>query len=66
MKYDTLKNLSEADFRTVTGFKRKTFDEMVLTLRIANDEKMKHGGRPHKNSIEDDTYKQHDNECRHR
>jgi len=53
MKYEILQRLSEADFRTLTGFKRETFDEMVSVLRAADAEKMKRGGKPHKNSIED-------------
>jgi len=53
MKFEALQNLSEADFRTLTGFKRKMFDDMVSVLRDADAAKMKRGGRPHKNSIED-------------
>jgi len=53
MKYWGLQKLSDANFRTATGFKRETFSAMVEVLSEADREKMKFGGRPHKNSVED-------------
>jgi len=53
MEFATVEKLNDADFRTLTGFKRKTFLEMVNILKDANLEKMKLGGRPHKNCVED-------------
>ena len=53
MKYWGLQKISDVNFRTATGFKRETFEVMVEILRAAHQEKMKLGGRPHKNSVED-------------
>jgi len=53
MKYWGLQKISDVNFRTATGFKREAFEVMVEILRVAHQEKMKQGGRPHKNSVED-------------
>ena len=53
MKYDGLRKLNDADFRTATGFKRETFQAMVKVLKEHYTQKMKLGGRPSKNSAED-------------
>jgi hypothetical protein len=51
-KYDKIKNLSEPEFRRLTGVKVKTFNEMVQIIR---EKKSKHKkpGRPHILCIED-------------
>ena len=53
MKYDYVQKLNDANFRTLTGFKRETFSAMIEVLKKADAEKMKLGGRSHKNSVED-------------
>jgi len=53
MKYWGLQKLNDANFRTLTGFKRETFQAMIDVLKEADSEKMKFGGRPPKNCIED-------------
>jgi len=53
MKYEIIKGYKEADFREVTGIQRKTFDDMIATLRKANEEVHKRLGRNRKLSIED-------------
>jgi hypothetical protein len=51
-KYDKIKNLTEAEFRRLTGVKVKTFNEMVQIIR-EKESKRKKPGRPHILCIED-------------
>lgn len=53
MKYEKLKLASDANFRRVTGVKRKTFDVMISILKEAQKIKKSKGGRPNKLRIED-------------
>ena len=52
MKYDQIKNLSEEQFRRLTGVKRKTFEKMTEILQEVDQRKKAHGGRKNKLSIE--------------
>lgn len=52
-KYQEVKKLSDQSFRRLTGVKRSTFREMVRVVREAEEQKIRHGGRPRKQSIED-------------
>ena len=52
-KYETMKKLSEAKFRRLTGVKRKTYEAMVEMLRGAHKQKKRQGGRPNKLCVED-------------
>lgn len=56
MKFENMKQLSDKQFRRVTGVKRTTFNKMVEIIQIACNEKKKMakgpGGRPPKLSIE--------------
>ena len=52
MKFEGIKELVEEKFRRLTGIKRKTFDKMVLILKIADIKKKIKGGRKSKLSIE--------------
>ena len=52
MKFEGIKELVEEKFRRLTGIKRKTFDKMVLILKIADTKKKIKGGRKSKLSIE--------------
>lgn len=51
-KYDKIKNLSDSEFRRLTGVKTKTFNEMVQIIREKENQKRK-PGRPHVLCIED-------------
>jgi hypothetical protein len=53
MKYEQIKDLSEEQWRKLTGIKIETFNRMVDILREANKGKKKKGGRNNKLSIED-------------
>ena len=53
MKYEKLKKSSDAQFRRITGVKRKTFEIMVEILTEAHRIKKTKGGRPNKLGIED-------------
>ncbi len=53
MKYENIKNYSEASFRQATGVKPETFNVMLKVLDIAYREKHKKHGRHRKLSIED-------------
>jgi len=53
MKYEKLKSSSDAQFRRVTGVKRRTFETMVEILKEAHRIKKYKGGRPSKLGIED-------------
>ena len=52
MKYEQVKNLSEEQFRRLTGIKRNTFDKIVTILEEENIKKKAQGGRKNKLSIE--------------
>ena len=52
MKFNNLKNKSDAVFRRLTGVKKTTFAKMVEILTKAYTAKHKKGGRPHSLSIE--------------
>lgn len=52
MKYENLKLSSDAQFRRVTGVKRKTFETMLELLNDAHKIKKSKGGRPNKLSVE--------------
>ncbi len=53
MRYETIKTLKEADFRRLTGVKRKTFDEMAALLSKAKAKQKAQGGKPNGLIIED-------------
>ena len=53
MKYGRIKNMSDEDFRRLTGVKHKTFHRMIEILKKADVQKKKFGGRKNKLSIED-------------
>ena len=50
-KYDKIKNLSESEFKRLTGVKKQTFNEMIAILR--EKETKKRGGRPNVLCVED-------------
>ena len=52
MKYEQVKNLSDEQFRRLTGVKRSTFDKMIKILEEADKKKKIKGGRRNKLSIE--------------
>jgi hypothetical protein len=52
-KYERIKEYNDGEFRRITGVQRKTFDEMVKTLKIAYMEKHSNRGRKAKLCIED-------------
>lgn len=52
-KYDTISSLKDEDFRRLTGVRRKTFEEMMKVLRVAEQEKKRQGGKPNLLSLED-------------
>jgi len=53
MKHEKTKNLSNKDFRRLTGVQRKTFDKMVEILKKAEEARRRKGGHESKLSIED-------------
>lgn len=53
MKYDHIKELTDEQFRRLTGVKRSTFKKMVEILREADQRKKARGGRKSRLSIED-------------
>lgn len=53
MKRQTLKKLSDEQFRRVTGVKRPTFAKMLEILQIAHKKKHAKGGRPNKLSLDE-------------
>ena len=53
MKYEKIKDYSNAKFRRITGVKRATFEKMVEILRKGYAEKHRRRGRTPKLSIED-------------
>ncbi len=52
MKYEQAKNLSDEQFRRLTGVKRCTFGKMIQILKEADNKKKMKGGRKNKLSIE--------------
>ena len=48
MKYEQVKNLSDEQFRRLTGVKRSTFDKMIKILEEADKKKKIKGGRRNK------------------
>jgi transcription initiation factor TFIIIB Brf1 subunit/transcription initiation factor TFIIB len=53
MKWESIKDLSPAVFRRLTGVKDTTFIEMVAILQKVHDKKKQLGGRPNKLCIAD-------------
>jgi len=51
-KYEKSKKLNNKNFKRIIGVKRKTYEAMVVELRIVYAEKHKQGGRNPKLSIE--------------
>jgi len=52
MKYDQIKELSDEQFRRLTGVKRNTFAKMLEILREADQRKKAQGGRKNKLLLE--------------
>lgn len=52
-KYDRVKNLSEEEFKRLTGVKRKTFNDMTEILNQEELKQKKYGGKPNILSVED-------------
>lgn len=52
-KYENIKNLSQEEFRRLTGVKVATFNEMLEVLKRAEKIKKKQGGKPNKLCVED-------------
>lgn len=52
MKFEKIKDFKDANFRRITGVKRKTFDKMIEILTEAEKIKKAEGGRPNKLSLE--------------
>jgi len=53
MRYGSLKEFKDEEFRRLTGVRRNTFEKMVGILKEAEKEKKKEGGKPNKLIIED-------------
>ena len=53
MKWETIAELSQPEFRRLTGVKKPTFIKMVELLQNAHERKKTLGGRPNKLSVED-------------
>lgn len=53
MKHDQIKDLTEENFRRLTGIKKETFNKMIVILEQAQKIKKAKGGRKNKLSIED-------------
>ncbi len=53
MKFTKIRNLRDAEFRRLTGVKRKTFDKMIEILNAAEVKRKAKGGKPNNLSIED-------------
>jgi hypothetical protein len=52
-KFESIKGLSDEEFRRLTGVKRKAFEAMMGVLREAERVKKSRGGCPAKLSVED-------------
>lgn len=53
MRYKELENLSDSDFKRLTGIKKKTFEKMLEILKLSEREKFKRGGKPASTVLED-------------
>lgn len=53
MKYESLKEFKDEDFRRLTGIKRTTFEKMIEILKEAEKNKKSEGGKPNKLIMED-------------
>ena len=53
MKYDTIKNYTEEEFRRLSGVKRSTFEKMLSILEEAEQKKKARGGKPNTLPIEE-------------
>ena len=53
MKFTKIKNLKNAEFKRLTGIKRKTFDKMLDILNEAEKIKKARGGKPNTIIMED-------------
>ena len=53
MRYATLKEKKEEEFRRLTGVKRATFEKMVAILKQEEENKKALGGKPNHLSMED-------------
>ena len=53
MRYEKLNNLSNEEFRRLTGVKKSSFEKMVSILFDADFEKRKRGGKRHALEMED-------------
>ncbi len=53
MRYESLKEFKDEDFRRLTGIKRPTFEKMVDILKEAEKKKKNVGGKPNNLMIED-------------
>ena len=53
MKYKKIKKLPAEKFRRETGVKKKTFNQMIKVIKIAEKTKEKTGGRPNKLPVEE-------------
>lgn len=52
MKYEELEEVSEENFRRLTGVKKETFKKMIEIVKEAEKKKRAKGGRKHKVSVE--------------
>jgi hypothetical protein len=55
-QYEKAKKLTDEDFKQIIGVNKETFESMLNILREAYAEKHKRGGRPSKQSIEDQLF----------
>lgn len=53
MRFENIKRLNDKEFRRLTGVKRKTFEEMIVILRLEEEKKLSNGGRKPSIVIED-------------
>jgi hypothetical protein len=53
MRYESLKEFKDEEFRRLTGVKRTTFEKMAEILKEKEREKKRAGGKPNKLTMED-------------
>jgi len=53
MRYESIKELKEEEFRRLTGVKRPTFEKMVFILKEAEKKQKESGGKPNRLTMED-------------
>ena len=53
MRYESLKEFKDEEFRRLTGVKRSTFEKMIGILEEAEKKKKRVGGKPNKLAMED-------------